>query len=189
MLQSKWIPKGKFYFAHKNITTGLSFIISIFFMQASLFSQTKSQTMAKPVQDSANEIVIHQEADFKVSPQKLYQTLLSSKAFSSCTKKSFAMFSEKSASIDSVVGGNFSVFDGHIIGKIIELVPDQRIVEAWRVVDWPDGVYSIAKFEFKSKGSGTHLIFEHVGFPVGLKEHLAIGWQQHYWDALNNYFQ
>ena len=64
------------------------------------------------------------------------------------------------------------------------MVPDQRIVEAWRVVDWPAGVYSIAKFEFKPQGSGTQLIFDHIGFPEGLKEHLSIGWQQHYWDAL-----
>ncbi len=38
--------------------------------------------------------------------------------------------------------------------KILELVPDQRIVEAWRVKDWPAGVYSIAKFEFKPQGFG-----------------------------------
>jgi len=82
-----------------------------------------------------------------------------------------------SANIDSVVGGTFSLFDGHIIGRILELVPNQRIVEAWRVVDWPAGVYSIARFEFKPQGSGIHLIFDHVGFPEGLKEHLSIGWQ------------
>ena len=50
------------------------------------------------------------------------------------------MFTASSAKIDPVVGGTFSLFDGHIIGRILELVPDQRIVEAWRVVDWPAGV-------------------------------------------------
>ena len=114
---------------------------------------------------------------------------LSSKAFSASTKKSFDNFSEKSARIDSLVGGTFSLFDGHIIGRILELVPNQRIVEAWRVVDWPNGVYSIAKFELKQQDSGTFLIFDHVGFPEGLKEHLSIGWQQHYWNALGKYFQ
>jgi activator of HSP90 ATPase len=140
------------------------------------------------VKTSANSIIIHQEISFKATPQQLYETLLSSKKFSACTKKSFFNFSETSATIDSSVGGAFSLFDGHIIGRILELVPNQRIVEAWRVVDWPEGIYSIAKFEFKPQGSGTLLVFDHIGFPEGLKEHLAEGWQQHYWDALNKYF-
>jgi activator of HSP90 ATPase len=70
---------------------------------------------------------------------------------------------------------------------ILELIPGKRIVEAWRVVDWSDGVYSIAKFELRQQGAGTKLIFDHVGFPDGLKEHLSIGWQQHYWGALTKY--
>ena len=175
-------------FGNKNIKV-FSFFIFIFFMQASLFSQTKTDVMSKAVQDSSKEITIHQEVNFKVSPQKLYQALLSSKEFSACTKKSFSAFSEKSATIDSATGGSFSLFDGHIIGRILELVPNQRIVEAWRVIDWPNGKYSIVRFELSSQGSGTHLSFDHIGFPEGLKEHLSTGWQQHYWDALNNYFQ
>jgi activator of HSP90 ATPase len=115
--------------------------------------------------------------------------LLSSKEFSASTKKSFDNFTATSARIDSVVGGTFSVFDGHIIGRILELVPNERIVEAWRVVDWPAGVYSIAKFELLPDGSGTKLIFDHTGFPEGLKQHLAEGWQEHYWGALTKYLQ
>jgi activator of HSP90 ATPase len=164
----------------------------ISFVQCSVFGQIDNKTaMTARVNyaDSAKGIVIHQEMMFKVTPQQLYETLLSSSRFSACTKKSFDMFSATSATIEATAGGAFSVFDGHIIGRIVELVPNQRIVEAWRVVDWPAGVYSMVRFEFKQQGSGTQLIFDHIGFPEGLKEHLAIGWQQHYWDALTKYFQ
>ena len=174
--------------SNKNFITITFLLQSIILIQSS-YAQTKSDTTISFAQDSSNTIVIHQEINFKQTPQQIYQTLLNSKAFSDCTKKSFPMFSDTSAKIDATVGGTFSVFDGHIIGRILELVPNERIVEAWRVVDWPAGIYSIAKFEIKQQNSGTHLVFEHVGFPQGLKEHLSIGWQQHYWDALNNYFQ
>ena len=159
------------------------------FHQAPAFAQTKNM-MSEKVNDadSAKGITIHQSAYFKVAPAQVYRTLLSSVAFSACTKKSFDMFTASSAKIDSVVGGAFSLFDGHITGRILELVPDQRIVEAWRVVDWPAGVYSIARFDISIEGSGTRVTFEHVGFPEGLKEHLSIGWQQHYWDAMAKYF-
>src|ERR1051326_2327405 len=99
----------------------------IFLIPALLFSQAKSNVMSKAVKDSSTSITIHQDVDFKVSPHKLYQALLSSKEFSASTKRSFDAFSEKSAAIDSVVGGSFSLFDGHIVGRILELVPDRRI--------------------------------------------------------------
>lgn len=166
-------------------------VFILLFIFPATYGQQNSASMYKTGngRDSANSIVIHQEADFNVAPQKVYQALLSSKEFSDCIKKSFADFTTTSAKIDAKVGGEFSLFDGHIVGRILELVPGQRIVQAWRVVDWPAGDYSVAKFEFKSQGSGTHLIFEHIGFPEGLKQHLAEGWQLHYWDALAKYFQ
>jgi activator of HSP90 ATPase len=139
------------------------------------------------VADSA--ITIHQETEFKASPKQLYEVLISSKAFSDCIKKSFPSFSATSAKIDAVAGGSFSLFDGHIVGRILELVPNERIVEAWRVVDWPAGIYSIARFEFRANDKGTILVFDHTGFPPGLKAHLSDGWQEHYWDALAKYFQ
>ena len=179
----------KLLFANKNIVTNALLIGGIFFSQASLFCQSKPDIMNKIVKDSSQEITIHQEINFKVTPHRIYEVLLSSKEFSASTKKSFKVFSDTSATIDPTVGGTFSLFDGHIIGRILELVPDQRIVEAWRVVDWPAGIYSIARFELTSQNSGTHLAFSHIGFPAGRKEHLSLGWQEHYWDALNIYFQ
>src|SRR5260221_4050615 len=161
----------------------MALMAAIFILHTSAVAQKNSVT------DSAKGITIHHEINFKASPQRLYETLLSSKQFSDCTKMSFPEFSASSANINCTIDGALSVFSGHIIGRILELVPNQRIVEAWRVVDWPAGVYSITSFEFSPQNSGTKLIFNHVGFPQGLKEHLAIGWQQHYWDGLTKYLQ
>jgi activator of HSP90 ATPase len=163
-------------------------VMGVFLLVSStLIAQTMENLPKKKT--PAKGITIHQEIAFTVSPQRLYETLLSSTEFSACTKKSFSIFSDASANIDSAAGGAFSFFDGHILGRIIETVPGKRIVEAWRVVDWPEGIYSIAKFEFRPTSNGTVLVFDHTGFPDGLKEHLTIGWQQHYWDAFKKYFQ
>ena len=173
------------------LTAGLAFIVAIFFIPPAVSAQAKQNTMSgqKNSADSVSGITIHQEIYFNVRPQIVYEALLSSKKFSESTYKSFKNFSAMSAKIDSTVGGTFSVFDGHIIGRFLELVPNQRIVQAWRVVDWDAGEYSIARYELIAEGSGTKLVFDHIGFPEGLKEHLAKGWQEHYWDALTKYFQ
>jgi activator of HSP90 ATPase len=172
---------------YKKISAIATFLMVFVFIQAPALAQTMTEKVNNA--DSVKGITIHQSAWFKVLPAQVYKTLLSSQEFSACTKKSFDMFTASSAKIDPVVGGAFSLFDGHIVGRILELVPDQRIVEAWRVVDWPAGVYSIARFDLSAEGKGTRVTFEHVGFPDGLKEHLSIGWQQHYWDAMTKYFQ
>lgn len=126
-------------------------------------------------------ITIHQEIEFSASPQQLYEALLDS--------KQFAEFSGRAAEINREVGGPFSLFKGHIIGRNVELIPNERIVQAWRVVTWPEGVYSIVRFELKPQGSGTRLVFDHIGFPEGLHDHLAAGWEENYWSLLKKYFQ
>jgi activator of HSP90 ATPase len=173
----------------KRILATMAIAGGIFFTPSPGFTQS-GPAMASPLTkpfDSANAILILAEMDFNSSPKKLYQALLDSKQFSALSE--ISGLPPKSATIDSTVGGVFSLFGGHIIGRILELVPDHRIVEAWRVVDWPEGVYSIVRFEITAKGAVTHLKFEHIGFPEGLKDHLTLGWQQHYWDPLRKYLQ
>jgi activator of HSP90 ATPase len=125
-------------------------------------------------------ITIHQEIDLTASPQKVYEALLDSKQFTN--------FSGRAAEINRDVGGAFSVFKGHIVGRNVELVPNQRIVQAWRVVTWPEGAWSIARFDLKSNGTGTHVVLDHIGFPEGLHDHLAQGWEENYWSLLKKYF-
>lgn len=125
-------------------------------------------------------ITIHQEIDLNATPQKVYDALLDSKQFTE--------FSGRAAEISREVGGASSLFKGHIIARNLELVPNQRIVQGWRVVTWPDGAWSIARFDLKPSGTGTHVLFDHVGFPEGLHDHLAQGWEENYWSLLKKYF-
>ena len=71
------------------------------------------------------------------------------------------------ATIDATAGGAFSTFGGLIEGRNIELIPNQRIVQAWRPTHWDPGVYSIVRFELKPKGSETTVVLDHTGFPEG----------------------
>jgi activator of HSP90 ATPase len=93
----------------------------------------------------------------------------------------------KPTEISRQVGGTFTLFGGHIVGRQLELVPNERIVQAWRVVDWEKGWCSIARFELVEQGSGTKIVFDHTGFPKGLGQHLADGWKAHYWNTIEKY--
>ncbi len=135
---------------------------------------------------------IHQEPVFKASRKRVYEALTDAKEFNKVTQLSEAMQSamslgNKPTEISRQEGGAFTLFGGHIVGRHIELVANERIVQAWRVVDWNPGVYSIVKFELAEQGSGTKLVFDHTGFPEGKGQHLAHGWKANYWDPLGKY--
>jgi len=131
---------------------------------------------------------IHQEVLFKASRKRVYEALTETKQFDKIIDLSGAMktmsLGTAPTEIGREVGGAFKLFGGHILGRQVELVPDVRIVEAWRVIDWDPGIYSIARFELAEQGAGTKLVFDHTGFPQGWGAHLAEGWNSHYWEPL-----
>ena len=129
---------------------------------------------------------IHQEVVFKATPDRVYKALTDPGQFSKITEFSMP---GATAHISGEAGGAFSLFAGHITGRHIELVPNQRIVQAWRDDGWAPGVYSIVKFELHDSGPGTRLVFDHTGFPQGSAAHLAIGWKSHYWEPMAKYLE
>jgi uncharacterized protein YndB with AHSA1/START domain len=99
---------------------------------------------------------IHQEVVFKASRARIYEALTDSKQFDKMIEISGVMrgtsLGNKPTEISREVGGSFTLFGGHIIGRHIELVREERIVQAWRVINWDPGVYSIAKI--RAHGAG-----------------------------------
>jgi activator of HSP90 ATPase len=134
---------------------------------------------------------IHQEPVFSASRKRVYEALTETAQFNKVIELSGALKSgslgTKPTEISREVGGAFTIFGGHIIGRHLELAPSERIVQAWRVVDWEPGIFSIARFALVEHGSETRIIFDHTGFPAGLAEHLASGWKANYWEPLKKF--
>jgi activator of HSP90 ATPase len=147
----------------------------------------------RPEEDVSHSAeAIHQEPVFKANRKRVYEALTDAQQFDKLERFSADMqdgkaLGAKPTEISRQVGGTFSLFGGHIVGRHLELLPNERIVQAWRVVDWEPGWYSIARFELVGQGSGTKIVFDHTGFPKGLGQHLADGWKAHYWDTLEKY--
>jgi activator of HSP90 ATPase len=149
----------------------------------SAWPQQKPQPMMeqKPATGAnAHRTSIHYDLEFAATPQRFYSAILDA--------RQFAAFSGMAAEIDPKPGGAFSMFGGLIVGRNVELIENQRIVQAWRPSSWPAGDYSIVHFELKAQDAGCALVFDHLGFAPGLYDHLSDGWKGHYWDPLKKYF-
>lgn len=125
-------------------------------------------------------ITIYEELTFNTSPEVIYNILTDTKQFSEMT-------GGQETTIEAVEGGAFSCFGGMIHGRNVELVPNQRVVQAWRVKEWNPGDYSIVKFDLKKQGDQTLLVFDHIGFPEDREEDLRGGWPDNYWEPLKKY--
>jgi activator of HSP90 ATPase len=123
---------------------------------------------------------VHQEVKFAATPKQVYDALMRS--------KEHASFSGAPAKISPVEGGEFRCFGTSIEGRNVSLIPGKRIVQAWRISEWDDGVYSIVRFELEKTKSGTKLVFDHTGVPSDALAGITSGWVEHYWDNLTKYF-
>ena len=147
--------------------------------------QQQQQKMAPEAMSSGVEgllTYLHQEVEIHTNPQRVYEALLDS--------AQFAAFTKMPAEVKPEAGWAFSLFGGLIRGRNIELVPNQRIVQAWRSDSaWAPGVYSIVKFELSGGVNATHIVFDHTGFPEGDFRHLNQGWYERYWTPLAKYLE
>ncbi len=125
---------------------------------------------------SINTKTIRQSVTFKASPHDVYEALMD--------PKKYAQFAGGPATISRKVGGKFSEMDGSITGTNLELVPDVKIVQSWRLDDWPEGHYSRATFAFEEVGGKTRMTFTQNGVPEDVYEDVKQGWYDYYWNPM-----
>jgi activator of HSP90 ATPase len=131
--------------------------------------------------NAASLTALREDEDFTASPHRVYQALLDEKHFSA--------FTGAPAKINPNEGGAMSLFGGAIVARNVELVPDKRVVQAWRDAAWAPGIYSMVKFELTPKGTGTHLVLDQTGFPAGQFSDLDSGWHEHYLAPMKKYLR
>jgi activator of HSP90 ATPase len=166
----------------REAVTGIAIALSGLIAGSKVWGESALQTMKETPSTAVNQkrTALHQEIDLKADPGRICEALLDS--------KKFAAFTGAPATIDPNPGGYFSMFGGLIVGRNIEIVPSQRVVQAWRPTHWEPGVYSIVKFELRPRVDSTTVVLDHTGFPEGEFDHLEPGWHLRYWEPLKKYF-
>lgn len=125
---------------------------------------------------------IKQKVKFKAPPGTIYELLSDSKTQSE--------FTGEKAVISRKIGGSFSALSGSIGGIIVDLSPNTRIVQAWRRLDFPDGIFSMATFNLKpTADGGTELVLIHRGVPKDLIPEIELSWREKFWNKIKEHIQ
>jgi uncharacterized protein YndB with AHSA1/START domain len=112
---------------------------------------------------------IKQKVIFKAPPERVYPLL--------------AELTGASAKKTGAIGGRFSAGDAS--GIIVDLRFPQRIVQAWRSEEFPDGIFSMAALVLKpTPQGGTELTLTHRGVPKQLIPQVETRWRERCWNRI-----
>ncbi|AIM39319.1 ATPase [Sphingobacterium sp. ML3W] len=88
--------------------------------------------------------------------------------------------------INPVVGGEFSMWDGAITGKFIELDQNKKIVQQWFFGDQEaDSIVTIKLHEHKK---GTSVEINHINIPEEDYDDIIAGWDNPYMSSLLDFY-
>lgn len=121
---------------------------------------------------------LRQTLTFKATPQDIYDYLMEEDKHARITGGDVQMSKE--------IKGSFSIFNGYCHGHNIELVPGEKIVQAWRFEEdgWPEEHFSICHFTIEQVENGTRLVFVQTGIPDHKYNELKDGWHTYYWKPI-----
>jgi activator of HSP90 ATPase len=115
------------------------------------------------------------------SPEVIYKAWLSSKGHSAITGSP--------AKVSSKLSGEFTAWDGYIQGKNLELKPYNRIVQAWRTTEFPEGSPdSHLEVLLEPVDGGTKVTLVHTDIPNGQGQSYYTGWEDFYFKPMAEYF-
>ena len=127
---------------------------------------SQARAEAEPEVSHVAEL-IHQEPTFKASRKRVYEALTDAAQFQRVILLSAAMktmsLRNQPAEISTEAGG--TLFGGYVTGRQIELVPNQRIVQAWRAGSWDPAFTQLPTSRWWSKDRGPKLSSNIAAFP------------------------
>ncbi|KAI5963968.1 AHA1 [Candida margitis] len=133
--------------------------------------QTKSQSSVPKY----NTTTLHLEPTFNTSAEQIYITLLDASRIAAWTRShpEIEQFPPKE-------GSSFRFFGGAVLGKLLKLVPNEQIVELWRLQDWKEGHYAELDMRMIQSSGETKLVVKFSGIPIGEEERVRDNFEDMY---------
>lgn len=113
------------------------------------------------------------------TPEQLYLALT--------TEITIRLWTGDIVEIDPREGGEFSLWDGGITGKFIELVPYSKIVQEWYFGEQEE--QSIVTLKLHEHKKGTSLEVNHINIPEEAYDDIVAGWENEYVGSLLEFYE
>lgn len=131
-----------------------------------------------------NTTTVTETAEFRTTAAELYQTFTDPQRLAAFTRAPPKLFE------GAKQGGRFELFGGNVQGTYTELAEPTRIVQSWRLDQWPKGHFSRLQIEFDQNDvdSVTVMRVNWSGVPVGQEEVTKRNWDEYYVRSIKRTF-
>ncbi len=123
-----------------------------------------------------NTTTVTDQEEFRTTAAELYKTFTEPDRLAAFTRAPPNKFE------GAKKGGKFELFDGNVAGEYLELEEPTKIVQSWRLNQWPAGHYSTQVIEFDQNDVDgvTVMRVTWTGVPVGQEEVTKRNWGEYY---------
>jgi len=128
--------------------------------------------------DEVKTATVNQTVNLKVSRAEAYEIFVDGKKHADATGM-------KNFTSDRRLNGKFTCGD-YITGNHLEMVPNSKIVQSWRGIDWPAPHHSLLTITFTDRpvGGGCCATMVHEYVPADKAAEITTGWHTYYWDKI-----
>lgn len=128
--------------------------------------------------------VIPDTEEFRAPASELYQTFTDPQRIAAFTRAPPKVFE------GAKKGGKFELFGGNITGEYLELVEPTKIVQSWRLQQWPAGHFSRLEINFDQNDvdNVTVMRVNWSGVPVGQEDVTKKNWGEFYVRSIKQTF-
>ncbi|KAI9825402.1 MAG: hypothetical protein M1832_001132 [Thelocarpon impressellum] len=143
-----------------------------------------SQSSQPGGKQHVNVTTVLDTEEFRTTAAELYQTFTDPQRIAAFTRAPPKLFE------GAKEGGKFELFGGNVSGEYLELVEPTKIVQRWRLMQWPEGHYS--KLEIKldqnDQDSVTVMRVNWQAVPIGQEEVTKRNWREYYVRSIKTTF-
>ncbi|KAF6813791.1 hypothetical protein CMUS01_12762 [Colletotrichum musicola] len=131
-----------------------------------------------------NTVTLTDTTEFRTPAEEAYQTFVDPARIAAFTRAPPRVFE------GAKKGGKFELFDGNVTGEYLDLEEPKKIVQSWRLKQWPEGHFSKLSIEF-DQNDVDHVTLMRVnwdGVPVGEEDATRRNWQEYYVNSIKRTF-
>jgi activator of HSP90 ATPase len=155
------------------------------YVSSSSISKGSSSKVEAPVsRGTVSTTSLTDSTEFRTTAQELYNTFTDVQRISAFTRSKPLVFDGPKP------GGKFELFGGNVSGSYAELEEPTKIVQKWRLAQWPSGHYSTLNIQFKQNNEDhvTVMKVEWDGVPTGQEEVTKRNWGEYYVRSIKTTF-
>ncbi|OAA51688.1 Aha1 domain family [Metarhizium rileyi] len=131
-----------------------------------------------------NTTTVTDNEEFRTTAEEMYQTFVDPQRLAAFTRSPPKLFE------GAHKGGKFELFGGNVSGEYLELEPGKKIVQSWRLSQWPAGHFSELHIDFDQNNVDhvTLMSVQWKGVPVGQEEVTKRNWLEYYVKSIKQTF-